>query len=229
MVRRSTGSVLVNKRMQNMKQGIRISAVIVLMVGLAACSVLPKSDPLPIDHYTLDVTLPAPAMETASKTVAAPVALPVLLIAPPQTRADLRTPRMAYRERDYDISYFGRSRWADTPAELLLPGLMEAFDASGQYRVVLNSVTPVSPDLRLDSKLLEFSQDFRVTPSVFQLRLRVQLVDVKQRRVLASRIFEAGHPAPAASPYGGVQAANRAWQTLLPEIVAFCVTHTHTP
>jgi cholesterol transport system auxiliary component len=185
-----------------------------LALALAACSVLPRGEPVVIDRYTLET--PAwPALD-------AEPAAPVLLVTRPLARVELDTPRMAYREQDYQLRYFARSRWADVPPQLLLPGLVEALEASGHFGAVVQVGSAARPDLRLDVELLEFSQDFRVAPSEFQLRLRLQLVDLKTRAVLASRLFSTRVEAPERSPHGVAAAANAAWQTLLPELVAFC-------
>lgn len=185
--------------------------------GLAGCSVLPRAEPQALERYVLEPRV-APAVRSASGG-------PVLLVGVPHARSDLDTPRMAYRRQDFDLRYFARSRWADTPPQLLLRGLAEALEQSGRFAAVLRAGSPAAPDLRLDTELLDFSQDFRVSPSEFGLRLRVQLVDLAGRRVVASRTFEARRAAPEDSPYGGVQAANAAWQALLPDVVDYCVAN----
>lgn len=191
------------------------SVSLLLLCGalLSACSVLPRAQPVAVERFTLELP-PAAAAQSASGDA-------VLLVTRPQARADLDTPRMAYREQDYTVRYFARSRWVDAPAQLLLPGMVEALEASGGFAAVVRVGSAATPNLRLDSELLDFSQDFRVEPSVFRLRLRVQLVDLETRAVIASRIFETRRPAPEQTPYGGAQAANAAWQALLPELVAF--------
>lgn len=185
-----------------------------LALALAACSMAPRSGPVMLDRYTLE-TKPWPTREAGLDA-------PVLLVIRPLARVELDTPRMAYREEDYQLRYFARSRWADTPAQLLLPGLVEALEASGHFGAVVRVGSAARPDLRLDVELLEFSQDFRVTPSEFQLRLRLQLVDLETSAVLASRLFTTRAVAPERSPRGVAVAANTAWQALLPELVVFC-------
>jgi cholesterol transport system auxiliary component len=185
---------------------------------LSACTVLPKPKAVVVDRYTLDVP---PAADTQGAPAARPAEAPVLLIPRPLARADLDTPRMAYREQDYALRYFANSRWADVPPQLLLPGLIEAFEASGQYAAVIRVGSAAVPQLRMDTEVLDFSQDFREEPSMFRLRLRVQLLDLETRKVIAGRIFETRQAAPEASPAGGARAANAAWQALLPDIVAF--------
>lgn len=189
------------------------AAVLAVSMLLAACSVLPRAESVAIDRYTLE------AMPQAVQT--AHTDGPVLLVTRPLVRADLDSPRMAYREQDYQLRYFARSRWTDTPAQLLLPGLVEALEASGRFGAVIRMGSAARPGLRLDTEVLEFSQDFRTEPSEFQIRLRLQMVDLESMSVVASRIFTVRQAAPERSPQGVAQAANAAWQALLPELVGF--------
>jgi len=200
-----------------MKKYVGRSAVITLFGLLQACSVLPRPEVVTVEYFTLE----SPTVPAASTDQSDPAG-PVLLIARPQVRPDLDTPRMAYRQQDYTLHYYARSRWSDVPTQLLLPGLIESFESSGHFAAVLRTGSPATPQLRLDTEVLEFSLDFRAQPSRFQLRLRAQLVDLSTRRVLASHTFAVEKPLDAQTPYGGAQAANAAWQALLPELVTFC-------
>lgn len=204
--------------MQTMTIAAALRAGMALLLGaLTACTVLPKAERIAVERYTLEV--PESVMQVSSSTPAADAQ--VLLIARPQVRSDLDTPRMAYQRQDYEIEYFTRSRWADTPPQLLLPGLTQALEASGGFGAVVRIGSPAQPRLRLDTELLDFTQDFRAEPHVFRLRLRAQLLDVQTRRVLATRVFSVARPAPSANAYGGAQAANEAWRAMLPELVGF--------
>lgn len=197
----------------NHRVSLAPAAVLAASMLLAACSVLPRAESVVIDRYTLE------AMPQAVQTAHADG--PVLLVTRPLARADLNSPRMAYREQDYQLRYFARSRWTDTPAQLLLPGLVEALEASGHFGAVIRVGSAARPGLRLDTEVLEFSQDFRTEPSEFQIRLRLQMVDLESMSVMASRIFTVRQAATERSPQGGARAANAAWQALLPELVGF--------
>ncbi|MFA7388737.1 MAG: ABC-type transport auxiliary lipoprotein family protein, partial [Thiohalobacteraceae bacterium] len=192
-------------------------SLVVAMLWLSACTVLPKPEPIVVERYTLD---PQPTVQL-SEDVSDDRVGPVLLVPRPLVRAELDTPRMAYREQDYVLRYFARSRWADVPSQLLLPDLISAFEASGRYTAVVRTGSAAVPRLRLDTDLIEFSQDFRVEPSVFRVRLRVQLLDLETREVVLSHVFAAEQPASEDSPGGGAQAANAAWQRLLTDAVAY--------
>jgi hypothetical protein len=88
--------------MQMKPMGMRDVSAMLLASGLAlvlaACSVLPRSKPVIIDRYTLDI--PAWHVQAAGADA------PVLLVTRPLARVDLDTPRMAYREQDYQLQLF---------------------------------------------------------------------------------------------------------------------------
>ena len=59
-----------------------------------------------------------------------------------------------------------------------------------------------------------------------ELTLRVQLIDVRGKRVLATRVFDETENAPSDDAYGGVTAANAALQRVLEQIAEFCVVES---
>lgn len=163
--------------------------------------------------FTLEVALPAAARP-------APGA-PLLLVAPPEAAAGYDGRRMVYTERPFELQYFVRNEWADTPARMLEPLLVRRLEAAGAFSAVVTGAAPVTAELRLDSRLLSFEQRFAGRPSRGRVALRVQLTDLRQGRVVATRHFEAEAAAPSDDPYGGVQALNRALEEVLGEVARF--------
>jgi cholesterol transport system auxiliary component len=53
----------------------------------------------------------------------------------------------------------------------------------------------------------------------------VQLLDVAQNRIIATRDIAVTEPAPQNTPYGGVVAANRAAAKALSAIAQFCMRY----
>jgi cholesterol transport system auxiliary component len=133
------------------------------------------------------------------------------------------TPQMAYVKRPYELDYYANNRWADSPARMLGPIVARALAQSGAFRAVVQPPGAVLPDLRLSVELLRLQQDVSRRPNRVELALAVQLTDVRGRRVLATRTFEATEATPTDDPYGGASAANAALARALAELVAFCV------
>jgi|SRR5450631_4114567 hypothetical protein len=63
-------------------------------------------------------------------------------------------------------------------------------------------------------------------PSQVELSVRVELIDVRAKRVLASRVFDVIVPALAENASGGVGAANAALQRVLELVADFCVAES---
>jgi cholesterol transport system auxiliary component len=147
----------------------------------------------------------------------------VLAISEPTARPGFDTPQMAYVLHPHELSYFVTSRWADQPAHMLEPLLVQAMEQSGSFRAVVQVPGAVPADIRLDTELIRLLHDFVTRPSRVQLTLRAQLIDLRGQRILAVKEFDESENAASENAYGGVTAANRALLRVLDQLVAFCV------
>ena len=146
----------------------------------------------------------------------------VLAVSMPQARSGFDTVQMAYERRPHEIQYFTRNRWADAPARMLAPLLVQTLEQSASMRGVVQAAGGAAADLRLDVEIVRLIQDFSTKPSRVRFTLRAQLIDVRGRRVLATREFDESEDASSDDPYGGVMAANRALSRLLEQVADFC-------
>jgi cholesterol transport system auxiliary component len=149
----------------------------------------------------------------------------VLLITRPSAEPGFDSDGIAYTETPLSLSYYTQSRWADAPARMLGPLLVETLERSGAFRAVVIAPSSVAADLQLDVTLLRLQQSFLQSPSRVELALRARLIDIADNRVLAGRTFEATEPTPSEDAYGGVQAANAALERVLTELAGFVVAH----
>jgi cholesterol transport system auxiliary component len=147
----------------------------------------------------------------------------VLAVGLPRARAGYESAQIVFLRRPYELEYFTKSRWADTPARMLAPLFTQALDQSGSFRTVVQVPSRVPADVRLDTELVRLQQDFATQPSRVELALRAQLIDLRSNRILAEMQFEEAETAPSEDAYGGVIAANRALQRMLARLVDFCV------
>ena len=192
-----------------MRRALALAAVAAL---LAACAALPPPQAIE-DIYVLDAR---PA------GVSAPRRDVVLAVSMPRARAGFDTAQMAYERRPHELEYYARNRWADAPARMLAPLLVQALERSSGLRAVVPASSVAAADLRLDVELVRLVQDFATRPSRVRLTVRAQLTDVGSRRVVATREFDETESAPSEDAYGGVVAANRALERLLGRIVELC-------
>jgi len=150
----------------------------------------------------------------------------VLAISEPQTRPGFDTHQIAYVLQPHELNYFVTSRWADTPARMLEPLLVQAMEQAGSFRAVVQAPGAVPADVRLDTELIRLQHDFVTRPSRVQFTVRAQLIDVRGQRVLAVKLFDESENAASDNAYGGVTAANRAVQRMLDQLADFCVNES---
>mgnify|MGYP001370433122 FL=1 len=181
---------------------------------LSACAALQPPPEMP-STYVLEARRATTAQQPKRDLV--------LAVSMPRARPGFDSAQMAYERRSHELEYFTKNRWADTPPRMLAPLLAEALDQSGGLRAGVQAPGAASADLRLDVEIVRLLQDFSTRPSRVRFTLRVQLVDVGTRRVLATREFDETENAPSDDAYGGVIAANRALERLLGQVVDFCL------
>ena len=193
----------------------RLVAAGLSVLALAACATLHPATMPSTAFYALEG---APLGLVPTRLSAAPT----LMVNPTSAAAGFDSPHIIYVREAHKLEYFAHNEWVDTPARMLAPLLVAALENTGAFRAVLLSPSSASADLRLDTEIIRLQQEFLTRPSSVRFTLRAYLVDDKTRRVLAWREFDAVVPAASEGPYGGVIAANRAVQTVLEELSAFC-------
>lgn len=150
-----------------------------------------------------------------------------MLINLPRAQAGFDTPRMAYFLRSHTVDYYAHNQWADTPARLLAPLLVQAMERTGCWRTVVQMPAAVQGDYRLDTEILHWQQEFFSQPSRVRLTLRVQLVELRRQGVIAAQRFEILEDAPSEDAYGGVIAVNRAVGKLLEQVAGWVTAQTN--
>lgn len=146
---------------------------------------------------------------------------PGLLVSPVLSTPGFDSSEMAYLRREHEIEYFANHRWVDAPARMLEPLLVAAAEQTGLFRSVVEAGSHADVQLRLDSRLLHLQQVWRLQPSESQLAMRLALVDIASGRVIGTRTVSIREPFDERTPYGGVQAANRAVAALLSALQDF--------
>jgi cholesterol transport system auxiliary component len=150
----------------------------------------------------------------------------VVEVSAPRAWPGFDTPRMAYVQRRYELDYFASHRWADTPARMLAPLLADALAQSRGFRAVVQTPSTVPAELRVTGELVRLQQNFLTHPSRVELTVRIDLLDVRGKRLLATRVFDEAEAAATDDPYGGVAAANAALQRVLDQVVDFCIAES---
>ncbi|HEM8019371.1 TPA: membrane integrity-associated transporter subunit PqiC [Enterobacter chengduensis] len=164
---------------------IPVAAVtMTLVLGLSACSVLPKAAPM-VTYKLPDYHI---AKGSTPRAVPGPGALRVYA---PESSRVLDSERLFIAQPDGRLSAWQGVRWADPAPVLLRDRIVEAFMRDGRSTSVITDSTPMSADMELRSTLRAFQLEYRGTEAIAAVRLDVQLVDPAKRTAIASRRFEA--------------------------------------
>ena len=191
----------------------RIALAGALTFACASCTLLQPVRTEPASLFALEATFEsAPVRDVVPQP---------LVIAIPQARPAFDSTRIVYVSRSYEVRFFARSQWIDTPARMLAPLLVQALGASSRFQPV-RSGAGVDAALRLETEITTLQQEFTVRPSRVRFALRAQLVNVAEHRIVATEELEAVEEAPSDDTYGGVVAANQAVSRVLRELTTRC-------
>ena len=197
---------------------MRTSLILLLSTLLASCASLQSAQLANPTLYVLEAKPLAKVARVKRELV--------LEVAGPRAWPGFDTTQMIYVQRPYELDRFATNQWVDTPSRMLAPLLVRALEQTGSFKAVVPSPSVVPADVRVDVELIRLQQNFATRPSRVELTLRVQLIDVRTKRVLAARSFDEAENAPTDDPYGGVIAANLALQRVLEQVADFCVVES---
>ena len=144
-----------------------------------------------------------------------------LVVNVPVAQPGFDGPHMAYMQRPYEVSYYATHQWADSPARMVTPVLIQALEQTGYWRAIVPMPTSVRGDHRVEIDQLELVQTFLQKPSQVRLALRVQVIKLPEYLVLGTRLFEVAEVASSDDAYGGAVAANRAADKLVREVAVW--------
>ncbi|BCB25800.1 hypothetical protein SKTS_06860 [Sulfurimicrobium lacus] len=201
---------------------MRVIIVGAIWAAIAGCSALPPVRQEQANTFALEARVDRSAAVPSRDA-------PNLVVSLAHARPGFDSLRMVYVRTPHELEYFAKNQWVDTPARMLTPLLIQAAESSGAFGAVVAPSSGVAAQWRLESEIVRLQQEFMGVPSQVHLILRVQLIDVAARKVLAAREFDVTEKAPSEDPYGGVVASNRAVRRVLDEVKAFCAAQVKVP
>ena len=126
--------------------------------------------------------------------------------------------RLAYRDPTRRDAY-SQSHWVGPPEELLAQRLRQKLDTAFEGGVA-DREGAVASDFLLRVELGEFSQVFDTPDSSRAVvRVRASLIDVKHRRLLAKKEFDAERTAPTPDAAGAVHGLRAAGDAALDALI----------
>lgn len=192
-------------------------SLIAIVLTLTGCGLSPVSSD-PNATYLLN-TLPShiPDKHRDAGTI---------FVMTPQTQPSYNTTRMAYTVKPYQIAYFARSQWAETPAQMLQPLIVQSLQNTHYYHAVASAPYMGKYRYVLTTDIVKLQQNYVMHPVSAEFFVRAQLSQAATGQVIATKMIAVRVPIRCKTPYGGVMAANNATGKLLAELTNFCIEHT---
>jgi cholesterol transport system auxiliary component len=190
----------------------RVIAVALGMAGVAGCALLSPPDSGGTTAVLDQMPVELPRREPRPVT---------LLVFPPEAKPIYDTAQMAYAVRPYEVGYFSRHQWGETPSRMLHPLLVRTLESTGYFAAVLAPPYTGRYTYALRTEILELMQDFASEPAVLRLSLRLRLNDDATGRTVATKDIALREPMQQKTPYAGVVAANDATAKALQEVARF--------
>jgi cholesterol transport system auxiliary component len=146
-----------------------------------------------------------------------------LLVLEPETAPAYATTQMAYSTQAYQIAYFTKNDWAETPSQMLQPLIVQTLRNTHYFSEVGSPPDFGRHTFVLRSEVLELKQDFTSEPAMLQLAMRISLSRDATNQVVATKELSVSQPMSERNPYAGVVAANEALPKLLRGLAEFVV------
>lgn len=150
-----------------------------------------------------------------------------LLVSPIETDPVYNTAQIAYTNKPYQISYFSKNGWAQPPAQMLQPLLVQTLQNTHFFHAVTTAT--LQYDYALTVHLVELRQIFLCQSSFVRMKLRAQIMSAATGKIAGTKTITIIRNAPSNNPYGGVIAANRASSDALFQLARFTLRTLKAP
>lgn len=189
------------------RPALRGLLLLALAWGLAACTLLPESEPNRL--YLLPTTTLDPAEGPALATR--------LRVETPHAPASLAGPRILVMPEPHRLQAYAGARWAERIPLLLRDRLVKGLGDRGQLRAQDDN-SPLAADVALVGDLRAFHSEYVDGVPEVVIRLDAALVDERSRELLGERRFVIREPSTGTALEPVVEAFGRAADRLAADL-----------
>lgn len=147
-----------------------------------------------------------------------------LLIETPRASDLVAGQRIIVAPDDNERRVYKGARWSERTPELLQSLWLRAFEADGRLPGVARSGSGVRADLLLASDLTRFQSSYVDGQPQAEVELHARLIDPRERRIGARRVFHATAPAASPAIADVVAAFDQAMAQINPGLVDWAIT-----
>ncbi|SRR5450830_154881 len=194
---------------------LRTLSVASLLSLCAACSILPKSEPVTI--YRLPATTSGSRIEAAS----APPAMHqrTLRILTPYGGNAIDSARILVIPSGDLLQSYAGVRWSDPAPVMLRNRLLQAFSDDGRIPNLSSDNSNVMADLQLGGDLFAFQSEYRNGVPTIVIQFNANLIDSASRRIIAVHNFSITQPVSGGKVPEVVNAFGQASDLLAADVI----------
>ncbi len=189
------------------------SLILILFNSLILSACLGPAKTITPTQYSLYAVPSHLAVKKSSNATSITVMKPIAI-------APFNSSAMIYRE-GLETGEFNYHTWQSSVPDMLQTQITQTLINVGLYRAVVASQTYADSQYSLRTEILNFEQIFYAQNSVFLLKISATLVDNKDNRIVAQKLFQITEPTAYRNPESGVVAANLATGKFLRQLVGF--------
>lgn len=195
----------------------RLCLAALLALVSAACGILPRVSE-PVDLYTLtpktSYAHPLPKVDWQ------------LVVEKPVAAAGIDTSRIALSHSPFTLEYYARVAWTDNAPAMVQTLIIESFESTGSIVAVGREAIGLRPDYVLKTDLREFQANYAAdnAPPTVVVRMNAKLVEMPERRIVASNTYEQRVQAAGTAFTDVLVAFDEALGQVIKEIVIFTLT-----
>lgn len=190
-------------------------SVVALLLLLTGCGI--KSPEQPIEQFSLKILDISPHESPLSDSV--------LKIYTPDSSKIYKGDEILYDDQHLGLSHYLYSKWSDTPAIMLENLIVISLSDSGLFKATVHANSRVRSQLLLESYLTHFLHDFKSEQTSYgELKIRFNLLDARNRELIATQKFDYQIPAKTPDAKGAVSALNEASGKLTVDMIKWLKT-----
>jgi cholesterol transport system auxiliary component len=145
-----------------------------------------------------------------------------LSVREPITSLDLDSQRILVRTGPETVAYLSGAQWSDRLPVLVQTRLVQTFQNALASQSVARAGTGIQANYSLDLDIRAFELDAKAVEA--NVDIAAKIIDMRNGRVVASRIFKTRAPAAGTSGAKASAALNAALTSVMTEIVDFAST-----
>ena len=150
-----------------------------------------------------------------------------VVVPEPVTVQTLEADRILVKEAGGTVSFLPGGQWADRLPRLIQARLIQTFENASRLQAISRPGERIAADFQLNSELRSFQ--ILSASGEAQVEISAKVVNDREGRIVAARVFEARVPVPAIDAANAARALDQALSTVLLDIVRWVGTNKGVP